>query len=301
MPARPRETAVGENADHEGLGLIGRVMAEQEVEDAGFAAGCGKGVIAGLAGALREGGSGSQAAEREDAAGDVPGGKALGDGCGLGGGFRADAMVDDEGEDSAAALADPGGGEEREGHAVGTARDGDGEMGRGFEGAERFEAAREFGRGDGPGRRVMLFNTRIYGGECCARRGFRTGSFVQDGDFGGPMLCNTGNLGLECCATLRCPQPPGHTSQEGGRPVSPAYRRGCSITSFLPGILVVRILLLAHFYVVLLVLHRLLAHLMLVPFMSGDAAADRAKHAMSRHMACHCSCNAAGEATDRLR
>ena len=154
-------TAVGENADHEGLGLIGRVMAEQEVEDAGFAAGCGKGVIAGLAGTLREGGSGSQAAEREDAAGHVPGGKAFGDGCGLGGGFRADAMVDDEGEDSAAALADPGGGEEREGHAVGTARDGHGEMGRGFEGAERFEAAREFGRGDGPGRRVMLFNTRI--------------------------------------------------------------------------------------------------------------------------------------------
>ena len=79
--------AAGENADHEGLGLIGRVMAEQEVEDAGFAAGCGKGVIASLAGAFREGGSGSQAAEREDAAGHVPGGEAFGDGCSLGGGI----------------------------------------------------------------------------------------------------------------------------------------------------------------------------------------------------------------------
>ncbi len=99
--------AVGQGADHQGLGLIGCVMAEKEVEDAGVAAGGGEGVVAGVSGAFGEGGSGGQAGQGEDAAGDVQGGEAVGDGLGLGGGFGADAVVHDEGEDGAVAAGWP--------------------------------------------------------------------------------------------------------------------------------------------------------------------------------------------------
>ncbi len=52
----------------------------------------------------------------------------------------------------------------------------------------------------------------------------------------------------------------------------------------LPGIMIIRILLLPSLDVVLLVLECFLAYLVLMPLMSGNAPADGPEHAMTRHM-----------------
>lgn len=53
----------------------------------------------------------------------------------------------------------------------------------------------------------------------------------------------------------------------------------------LPGIMIIRILLLPSLDVVLLVLECFLAYLVLMPLMAGNAPADSPEHAMPRHVA----------------
>ena len=65
-----------------------------------------------------------------------------------GGGGWAEAVIDDQGMDMAAAGARPVGGQEGEGGAVGSAADCDGEGWAGFERAQGVQAGGELGRGE---------------------------------------------------------------------------------------------------------------------------------------------------------
>jgi hypothetical protein len=82
-------------------------------------------------------------------------------------------------------------------------------------------------------------------------------------------------------------------SPAGSRGLAAADKASRSSKSVLPGIAIIRILLLPPLDIVLLVLHCVLAHLMLIPFMSGNASPESPEDAMTRHMTCQGSRSAA--------
>jgi hypothetical protein len=78
----------------------------------------------------------------------------------------------------------------------------------------------------------------------------------------------------------------GGAVRPGRAALRPPTRLSDSSKSVLPGIAIIRILLLPPLDIVLLVLHCVLAHLMLIPFMSGNASPESPEDAMTRHMTC---------------
>jgi len=111
-----------------GFGLIGGVVAEEEVEDAGLGTGSFKGGMPRCAGACRQSGAGGEIFQAEEAGGETNGGQAPDSQVGFAGGGGAQAVVNHEGSYAPASTGGPIAGEDCEGHAVGAARDGDGKV-----------------------------------------------------------------------------------------------------------------------------------------------------------------------------
>lgn len=136
-----------------GLDLVVAVMRGQEMQTSLGAAPFSEQAIAGRPRRFLDTGLGLFPFPDEDLVADRPGRQPTRHTARLGFAFRPQAVVDAEGADSAAALPRPFVGEDGKCQAVGSARHGDRDEGRGFERSKTVEPGSELGKAQGQRRR----------------------------------------------------------------------------------------------------------------------------------------------------
>jgi len=150
-PGKPSLRTARQQAHTDCLGLISGVMAKNQMQNAPPPTFCRQRRMPGMAGAGGDAGAGGKVGEGENIPGDPKAGQSGHGGLGLGAGFRAQTVIDDQRQDVAALIAHPVPHQQRGGQTIRPTRDRDGHMRQWLERPERGDQAGKFCRGNRQG------------------------------------------------------------------------------------------------------------------------------------------------------